>query len=237
MIASGSVRTAVTALGLMALLLLSSAAQVLAARLPMVDFERNIARVLDKGKGEDTDVAKGYWEKVARDGEILLAANPSSTNYLLGTARAYFGLGDYQRAAELYEGLLSANAQLGVKDLAGQFPWTYVYLGLSYAKLGQTMKAVEAWRQVPKAVGLIYTLIVHDLPQLKDTSSAQDFDHTAKHIQRALIAARAVAWICGQPSFGQLGGVQVGAYSDCGGHGGQSGASNPGPGGGGGSEN
>ncbi|NCB23780.1 MAG: tetratricopeptide repeat protein [Deltaproteobacteria bacterium] len=99
-------------------------------------------------------------------GDELLADKPDSVTYLFGTARACYALGDYKRAASLWEGILEQGRKNGVPKLAETYPWVYVYLGLSYAKLGDAAKARDYWREVPMTIGPVYRTIQDQLAAL-----------------------------------------------------------------------
>ncbi len=63
------------------------------------------------------------------------------------------------KAVALYQQSLEIMTADGKKNLNKDDPWVYVYLGLSYAKKGDTAQAVETWKQVPMTIGKVYRTI------------------------------------------------------------------------------
>lgn len=131
--------------------------------LPVSGFHKNVARALERERYEEPDEAKEYWAEAAKLGEELLASNDEKTAYLIGTARAYYGLGDYEKSIKLYEKVLKIKEDQKVADIAGDYPWVYVYLGLANAKLGNTDEALKYWKQVPMKIGPVYSDIQNEI--------------------------------------------------------------------------
>ena len=130
-------------------------------------FEKNVNKALEREKRGNVEDAKDYWAKVAEYGEELLSDGTGMPGQYMGTARAYYALGDYAKAASLYEALFERGEEMGVPNLSSAYPWAYVYLGLSYAKLGEADKAIAAWQQVPMTVGSMYTTIQEQIAVLQ----------------------------------------------------------------------
>lgn len=134
---------------------------------PLAGFNKNVDRALNKERHGNLEEAREYWAKVAELGKELLAEAPTKAEYLLGTARAYYGLGDYDRAIELYASVLANGEKFGMPNLPQSYAWIYVYLGLAYAKKGDAAKTIEYWEQVPFTIGGVYTVIQDQLAALK----------------------------------------------------------------------
>lgn len=134
---------------------------------PVAGFNNNVNSALTKERVGDSEGAKAYWAEVARLGGELLAEAPENSRYLFGTARAYYGLGEYARAVELYESLVAGGKKIGVPDMNRRFAWAWVYLGLAEAKLGNADKALAAWEHVPSSIGPVYTTIKEKIALLK----------------------------------------------------------------------
>lgn len=143
--------------------------------LPKKSFNRAVEKALKKERWKHPDEAKEYWEEAIPKGEELMEALPDKEEYFLGTARAHYALGNYDKAIELYEAALKIKADKGSKDLTKDYPWVYVYLGLAYGHKGDTDKTIQYWEQVPMTIGAVYGTIQEQLPLLKtaDTAEAQ----------------------------------------------------------------
>ena len=143
--------------------------------LPKKSFNRAVEKALDKERWKHPDEAKEYWEEAIPKGEELMEALPDKEEYFLGTARAHYALGSYDKAIELYEAALKIKADKGSSDLTKDYPWVYVYLGLAYGHKGDTAKTIEFWEQVPMTIGAVYGTIQDQLQLLKiaDTAEAQ----------------------------------------------------------------
>ena len=131
-------------------------------------YQKNINNAVCCEQRKDTERARQYWAKVAEYGDELLAGGATLPGYYMGTARAHYALGDFAKAASLYEALLERGREQGIPDLALAYPWAYVYLGLAYAELGDTAKTVAAWKQVPMAIGPLYGVIRAELVKLEN---------------------------------------------------------------------
>ena len=154
-------------LGILLMALASQSVLASSSSFPANEFQRNIERALEDERFHDATKAKEHWAAVAEDGKALLAIDPESSFYLTGTARGYYGIGDYRQAADTYERLLSIKEKAGDKALQYKYAWSYVYLGLCYAKLGDQAKVVQYWSQVPEDIGEVYTTIKAELARLK----------------------------------------------------------------------
>jgi len=142
--------------------------------LPKNSFGRAIDKALQKERWNKPEEAKEYWQEALPKGEELMEALPDKAEYFMGTARCYYALGDYDKAIALYNQALKIRTDLGDKNLPDGYPWVYVYLGLSYAKLGDTAKAVEAWKQVPMTIGSVYGTIQDQIAKYsQQTAEAQ----------------------------------------------------------------
>ena len=141
--------------------------------LPKLPFSRDIHRALKKERWGRQEEARQYWREALESGEELMAALPDKMEYFMGSARCAYALGDYDRAVSLYSQALQIQSDKGGDpDLAKHYPWVFVYLGLSYAKLGDTPKTIEAWDQVPFSIGSTYTVIQDQLEKLKNQQTA-----------------------------------------------------------------
>ncbi len=136
---------------------------------PAPGFQRNLDRALNYEKRGRVEEAKEHWAKVAEYGKVLLDDGEATAVQYMGSARAYYSLGDYAKAAATYEALLERGRQMGVPDLSLAYPWAYVYLGLSYAQLGDVAKAVAAWKLVPCTIGHVYGVIQTEIKSLEAT--------------------------------------------------------------------
>nr|WP_321513844.1 tetratricopeptide repeat protein [uncultured Pseudodesulfovibrio sp.] len=142
--------------------------------LPKLSFSRHIDRALKKERWGHPEEAKEYWQKALECGDVLMQAVPDKMMYFVGSARCCYALGEYERAVSLYNQALKIKADMGGDpDLAKNYPWVLVYLGLTYAKLGDTAKTVEAWEQVPFTIGSTYTTIQDQLAKLKNQQTAE----------------------------------------------------------------
>lgn len=142
--------------------------------LPRKSFGKAIDKALKAEKKGEMEDAREYWQAALEKGNVLLTeGNPEKAEYLMGTARAHYGLGDYAKAIELYEKMLSVKTKNGYHNLHDHYPWIYVYLGLSYAKLGDAPKAIEYWEQVPMTIGKTYRAIQDQLALLKGQQTAE----------------------------------------------------------------
>lgn len=136
--------------------------------LPRKGFSSAIDNALKKERWNHPEEAKEKWRIALEKGQILLKnGDPKKTEYLIGTARAYYALGDYANAIELYEKMIAVKTDMGVKNINKDYPWVYVYLGLANAKLGNSAKAVGYWEQVPMAIGSVYRVIQDEIAQLQ----------------------------------------------------------------------
>ena len=144
-----------------------------AQALPVVGFKRNIERALRNEAKGDMEDAQGYWRRVAELGEELLEANSENTTYLMGTARAYYGVGDFARAAQLYEQFLAIHNDLGTSNMGDNYPWVFVYIGLTYGRLGDLQKVFENWERVPMTIGAVYTAIRTELANLRGQQAGE----------------------------------------------------------------
>lgn len=141
--------------------------------LPKKSFSRAIDNALKKERWGHPDEALEYWQEALPKGEELMAALPDKAEYFMGTARCHYALGDYDKAVTLYNQALQIRTDLGDTNLNGDYPWVYVYLGLSHAKLGNRAEAVEAWEQVPMSIGTVYTTIQEQIAGLKGQQTAE----------------------------------------------------------------
>ncbi|BCS88099.1 tetratricopeptide repeat protein [Pseudodesulfovibrio sediminis] len=142
--------------------------------LPKLEFHRDINRALQKERWNHPEEAREYWQKALESGEELMQAVPNKTEYFIGSARCSYALGDYARATTLYNLALQIQADKGGDpNLAKHYPWIYVYLGLSYAKLGDTANAIETWEQVPSSIGTTYRTIHIQLAKFKKQQIAE----------------------------------------------------------------
>ncbi|MCK9240378.1 tetratricopeptide repeat protein [Desulfocurvus sp.] len=149
-------------------LVIGAAAVAHAWGLPVSGFNRHVDAALQKERWSKADEAKEHWRQAAELGEELLASIPDRAAFLMGTARAYYGLGDYAKSVELYERMIRFRSEAGDPDPAKSFPWVYVYLGLAYAKSGDAAKAVQRWQQVGPSIGAVYGVIESELARLGD---------------------------------------------------------------------
>ncbi len=140
--------------------------------LPIQGFHKNVERALLREKYEEPQEAKEYWAKAAELGEELLESNAERTSYLIGTARAYYGLGEYEKSIGLYEKIIEIKKAQKVEDIAADYPWVYVYLGLANAKLGNNADAVKYWKQVPQKIGPVYNSIQEQIGVLEGKQTA-----------------------------------------------------------------
>ena len=142
--------------------------------LPKKSFGRAIEKALKHERYDRPEEAKEQWQIALEKGNILLTeGDPEKSEYLIGTARAHYGLGDYAKAAELYEKMLKVKTDAGYTKLNEAYPWVYVYLGLTYAKLNDSTKAIEYWEQVPMTIGKVYSSIQDQLAALKGKKTAE----------------------------------------------------------------
>lgn len=154
-------------------LFLAVTSQALAAR-PCAGFHNALDSALLAERNKNTAKAKACWIKVVEYAEPLLASEPENVGYLMGAARAFYALGDYVYAEQLWEEALDVLRRKGVPDPQDAYPWIYVYLGLCYAWQGNAAKAAEYWRQVPMSIGSVYTTIHDQLPALEAAGAAQE---------------------------------------------------------------
>ena len=135
--------------------------------LPKIPFYRNIEKALTKERWKKPEEAKEYWRIALEKGEELMVALPDKCEYFMGSARCCYALGDYDRAIRLYERSLKIKEDQGAKNLHRGYPWVYVYLGLSYAKKGDTDMALKYWKQVPMSIGRVYGSIRKQMDKYK----------------------------------------------------------------------
>lgn len=156
---------------LASVLFLVASSHAFAAR-PCAGFNNALNSALVAERDRNVPKATECWNRVRQHGETLLAGEPDNMSYLMGTARAYYFLGDDRHAAQLWETALEVLRKKGVPDPQDAYPWIYVYLGLCYAWLNEPAKAAEYWRQVPMTIGSVYTTIHEQLPVLEAANAA-----------------------------------------------------------------
>ena len=129
-------------------------------------FNNEIHRALSLEKRGDMEAAREHWTKVVESGEALLEARGKDSQYLLGTARAHYGLGQNAEAVEFWQRYIEVKEGMGA-NVANENPWVYAYLGLAYGKLGNVDKVMEYWSKAPMTLGPVYTIIQNELAALR----------------------------------------------------------------------
>lgn len=108
----------------------------------------------------------GSKKPLPRNDTVQTESNTLQPEARIGIAYYHYTLGDFQKAIEQYEKVLSLKEKNGDKELNETYSWVHVYLSLSYAKLGNEAKAIEYWEQVPVTIGSAYYKIEEKLSSM-----------------------------------------------------------------------